>query len=170
MTRAPIVRLVKRCDAAALAQVHACAWRAAYRGLIPRAILHRLGARYRARRWRQWLHAPTDRKTFVIDVGGRPAGFCVVGPRDETDTEIFALNVRPDAWGRGLGTALVRAALREARRQRCRALTLWVLAGNTRARRFYQNMGFTHDGAQRNDTQLVGVPLRELRYRHRLDG
>ena len=45
------------------------------------------------------------------------------------------------------------------------AMTLWVMSGNARARRFYQRLGFAPDGAARTNTQLIGSPFDEIRYR-----
>ena len=43
--------------------------------------------------------------------------------------------------------------------------TLWVLQGNERAPRFYEALGWQHDGAERTQTELTGSPLHEVRYR-----
>lgn len=48
-----------------------------------------------------------------------------------------------DAWiGTGLGAALMRRALEEARQQQCRAVVLGVWEHNEHARQFYQRFGF----------------------------
>ena len=44
-------------------------------------------------------------------------------------------------------------------------MTLWVLKGNDRARRFYERLGYAHDGAEKRDTQTIGSPLDDVRYR-----
>ena len=41
-------------------------------------------------------------------------------------------------------------------------VVLWVLAENMDARRFYEKMGFTPDGASR--TIILGKPLEAVRY------
>ena len=47
--------------------------------------------------------------------------------------------------------------------------TLWVLTGNKRARRFYEQHGWTADGAQKTDWR-GDVRLDEVRYRRTLPG
>jgi RimJ/RimL family protein N-acetyltransferase len=46
-------------------------------------------------------------------------------------------------------------------------VTLWVLDGNARARRFYEAAGFHPDGAVEEDDRS-GFALREVRYRKEL--
>ena len=56
--------------------------------------------------------------------------------------ELNELHVRRDLWGRGIGTRLVRAALRRARRAGYR--TMYVITDDfkVRARRTYEGAGF----------------------------
>ena len=59
----------------------------------------------------------------------------------------------------------------EARASLCRQgageATLWVLAGNDRAERFYRAGGWLADGARRNK-EVWGVEVAEVRYRRPL--
>jgi hypothetical protein len=43
---------------------------------------------------------------------------------------------------------------------------LWVLAGNARARRFYEIAGWVADGAERT-SEVFGATVSEVRYRRR---
>lgn len=72
----------------------------------------------------------------------RVAGFCAFWlVVDEVHVNNVAL--RPLYRGRGLGTALMRRVLTEARRIGAVRATLEVRASNEGAIRFYQQMGFT---------------------------
>ena len=72
----------------------------------------------------------------------RVAGFCAFWlVVDEVHVNNVAL--RPLYRGRGLGTALMRRVLTEARRIGAVRATLEVRASNEGAIRFYQEMGFT---------------------------
>ena len=44
--------------------------------------------------------------------------------------------------------------------------SLWVLADNERARRFYKRHGFEPDGVEKIE-EIGGKPLTEVRYRRR---
>jgi ribosomal protein S18 acetylase RimI-like enzyme len=58
----------------------------------------------------------------------------------------LGLSVLREAWGLGLGRALCRAALDEARASGLRRVTLYVRADNVRAIRLYESLGFRHEG------------------------
>ncbi|MEU2433171.1 GNAT family N-acetyltransferase [Streptomyces sp. NPDC007861] len=78
--------------------------------------------------------------------------------------EVFALYVRPDLTGQGIGRALLDEAHRCLEDLHFRVSTLWVLRGNEGARRFYERMGYRADGGVQGD-DYDGVTLTELRYR-----
>jgi GNAT superfamily N-acetyltransferase len=85
-------------------------------------------------------------------------------PGASSDTaEISTLFVCPESWGRGVGRALLEAALEELRRREYVSVTLWVLEFNERARRFYQRAAFTPDGSSRV-SEFKDIPLEEVRY------
>jgi len=76
-------------------------------------------------------------QVIVAELGGEIAGFVAV-----VGGELDGLFVEPDLWGRGIGRALADAATHEARK---RGLALKVIA-NPRARRFYEQCGFSLEG------------------------
>jgi [ribosomal protein S18]-alanine N-acetyltransferase len=77
------------------------------------------------------------------------AGFCSFWlVFDEIHINNVAL--RPALRGQGLGTALMRHVLREARQLGARRATLEVRASNAGARRLYERLGFRLEGTRRN--------------------
>ena len=78
--------------------------------------------------------------------------------------EVLALNVDPSVWGRGVGSALMQAALVELRRQGYSSALLWAVAGNARARRFYEHQGWRCDESLRRLDQSRDRPLVEVCY------
>jgi ribosomal protein S18 acetylase RimI-like enzyme len=162
-------------DAAAIARVHVDSWQAAYLGLIPASVLNRLSLPAQTASWQRLLSTDERRgsRTLLICAGGAILGFSSAGPtRDDDDDplrvgEIYTIYLLPSAWGRGLGGELFEAAQEDLARRRYRTVTLWVLAGNTRARRFYELNGFEADGARR-PVNVGGVTLMEVRYRRAL--
>lgn len=60
--------------------------------------------------------------------------------------EIANLAVAPEGWGRGIGRALLDAALAEATQRRIESVYLEVRDSNARARRLYQSRGFEEVG------------------------
>lgn len=162
-------------DAAAIATVHVRAWQAAYRGgLMPDEYLDGLSINERAEMWSQGLRRPSRprfTRVVVVDDDGVLVGFIGVGPADgdadSDEGEVYALNVDPDAWGRGFGQALLRAGTDALRQAGFAEAILWVHPGNERARAFYERSGWASDGAERRE-DVLGVEVPEVRYRHRL--
>jgi ribosomal protein S18 acetylase RimI-like enzyme len=162
-------------DADALGDVHVRAWQAAYRGLLPDDYLNGLTAAQRDTVWAAALAHPPRRRggaRLGAERDGRLVGFIVVGAASDDPAartgEVFTLNVDPDHWGAGVGRALLAAGVDHLRASGFADAILWVLPGNARARRFYEQAGWRHDGAQRRQT-VLGVEVDETGYRLGLD-
>jgi GNAT superfamily N-acetyltransferase len=59
------------------------------------------------------------------------------------------LYVLPSAWGAGVGAALHDDAIAALRADGAASASLWCLAGNERARRFYERRGWRLNGDER---------------------
>jgi GNAT superfamily N-acetyltransferase len=163
------VRAATVADARTIAEIHVAAWRTAYRGLMPDDYLAALSVDERTAMWSSGLSRPSPSHLALAEVDGALAGFCIYGPtRDQEPpevAEIYALNIHPDRWGKGAGRALCQHAYREAAARGHTSITLWVMTGNLHAQRFYEHLGYTGDGMMRTNSQLIGRPFDELRYR-----
>ena len=108
-----------------------------------------------ARKWPDSLLVAKD--------GERVVGFVGYGAyRDDTlprTGEIYALYVLAAYHGRGIGRALMNAAV--AKLSGYQKIALWVLKGNERAVRFYESYGFRPDGTEAEI--ILGAPNMELR-------
>ena len=104
------VRLAHLGDARGVANVHVCAWRAAYRGIVPDEHLDSLSVEKREESWRQrFLQARPE--VWVAEAPPEIVGWIAFGAsRDEdaspTTGEIEALYVLPEYWSTGTGRAL----------------------------------------------------------------
>ncbi|MPZ99320.1 MAG: GNAT family N-acetyltransferase [Dehalococcoidia bacterium] len=81
------------------------------------------------------------------------------------------IHLDPAYVGTGIGRALMAHALDDLRERGYRAVVLWVLEGNARARRFYEIGGWTPDGAHAERLFPAGGldwPAVEVRYRREL--
>jgi GNAT superfamily N-acetyltransferase len=154
------IRLARREDALAVAQVHVRSWQAGYRNLLPDAYLDSLRAEDRAARYDFESQDPARPITFVAVDGKAICGFATVAP---DSGELAALYVSPDRWRQGIGAALVVAARNQLTSLGYRQAVLWVLRGNARGERFYERDGWKNDAVQRVVT-LWGVTVDEIRY------
>ena len=95
---------------------------------------------------------------LAVDVSDTPQGLMFL-----QDGHLEALFVDPDQRGKGIGKALVQAALADHP-----ALTTDVNEQNRDAAGFYRRMGFEATGRSPLDGQGRPYPLIHLRYRARL--
>ncbi len=173
-----ILRRARPVDAPAMAAVHVDSWQAAYLGLVPVSVLNALSVPSRTASWARILADGEARgsRAWVAVVDGRILGFVSAGPTRDADDrrglvgkvgEVYAIYLAPTAWGRGLGGELLRTAEDDLCERGNKAATLWVLAGNTRARRFYEQCGYAADGGARNE-EIGPATLPSVRYRRLL--
>jgi ribosomal protein S18 acetylase RimI-like enzyme len=166
------VRRATERDIEPVARIHVEAWRSAYRGLMPDAVIEARSIEQRKQHWTQVISQPSH-DLLVAVRADTVLGFCSLIPsRDAGATqatgEIAALYVAPEHWRTGAGRQLMLAGRQAARERGYRELMLWVLSSNTRARAFYESMGLVSDGAEKLE-QSRGHALHELRYRCSLD-
>jgi len=162
-----VVREARPDDAFAVESIRVRGWQIAYRHVFPPEQLDAMTVD--ETRWRRrFVEPPAGWSTFVAEREGDVVGFASVGPsRDERGIgELYAIYVDPEDWSQGAGGALLDHA---ERRLACdfEEATLWVLAANARARRFYEHAGWTSDGTSKVEERL-GVRSEETRYRKRL--
>jgi GNAT superfamily N-acetyltransferase len=148
-------------DERAVADVHVRSWQVGYRGLVADDHLDGLRPDDRAAAYTFGADDPLT----IVAVTDRIRGFVTLSPGAG---ELWALYVDPEAWGTGLGRALIVEAERRLARHHT-AATLWVLTGNVRARRFYEVAGWRSDGTERRD-RVWGVVLDEVGYRKVIAG
>ncbi|MFB6439416.1 GNAT family N-acetyltransferase [Streptomyces sp. NPDC056411] len=172
-----------RDDVAAVSAVRVRGWQAAYRGLMPQAYLDAMSVTADAEQRRSWFgRRSPDVVDLVAESAGEVVGWACVGPARDPDLapdagqlpaprpdagELLALYVTPRLIGTGVGLALLLAATDRARAHGYHALHLWVVRGNSRARRFYERAGFIPDGAE-EAYEVGGSSVPEVRYRRPL--
>jgi ribosomal protein S18 acetylase RimI-like enzyme len=169
MAAAPIeVTPARADDARAIAEVHVRSWQHAYEGLLPEEFLATLSVEKREFWWRETLVRGSPQVLVARDDEGLCGFVCFGASRDEdappATAEIWAIYLLPRVWSRGVGQRLWRQALARLRADGARRVTLWALAGNARAIRFYRREGFTADEASRRSFELGGVAVDEIRY------
>ena len=157
------VRRATAADAPLIADLAVRAWEAAYRGLLPDAVLDARTVADEEHEWRAYLDdEPEGFRTWLAR-----DGFARTGPSDDAARagEVYGLYVEPDRIGTGAGRALFAHAVEDLAARGFALATVWVFEGNERARSFYGSAGFEPDGARRLDPGF-GVP--ELRLRRLL--
>ncbi len=161
-------------DASDLGRVHVAAWQAAYIGIMPDEYLADLNEADNAEAWAGAIErnpSPAEGRRLVVELDGVVVGLSLVWPARGDDEaglgELIMINLAPEGWGTGAGTALLAADVDALRDLGFTEAVLWVAEANARARRFYEREGWLPDGATKTDT-IGGAPIVELRYRRRL--
>ena len=163
------VRVATVEDAEQIAAVHIQSWQGAYRGLLPDDFLDNLSVERRITQWQSILADPANIVPVYEDdervVGFVSYGRCRDEDLDQDKTgEIYAIYLLPDQWGKGFGAALMKEGLARLEKQGYESVSLWVLAGNERAIRFYEQFDFRPDGTTKVESRPGGIELHEVRY------
>ncbi len=145
-----------------ISRIYAFCWKSDYRGIFPGDFLDSLPED----RWVPLLRADSGRLLLALE-GELVEGASTYGPaRDPAMVgwgEVFSIYLRPSCRRRGVGTALLSAALKELRQLGFYRAYLWVLEENYSARAFYEARGLSRSGDVREE-ERGGRRIRELRY------
>ncbi|MGQ0837963.1 GNAT family N-acetyltransferase [Actinokineospora sp.] len=168
-----LVREATLADAAEIGEIHAEAWRLAYRDLFESRWLSQFAESRRAM-WPRVMTDPEFAKSTVLVAqrGTRVVAFAGFGRhRDNVnDGELHALYAHPSVWGTGVAQTLLDGVWDSPVTESYRRLRLWTIAGANRARRFYTSAGFTETGLIRERDYGDGRPVLEIEYARRAGG
>ena len=140
-----MIREAQPADSKTLARIQVDTWKTTYCGLLPPGIIDRLSYRQSEKKWEQ-LFKGGDRSAqgyaFVAAQEQGPLGYVVGGPARDTGMdyggEIYAIYVLEPFQGRGLGSLLLKAAVRRMVEIGFNSMLIWVLKGNAGAAGFYE--------------------------------
>ena len=137
-------------DAPAVARIWHLGWRDGHLGHVPDELLA-------ARTPESFCERAAQRTgdTTVADVDGAVAGFVMV-----VDDEVEQVYVSADHRGSGIAGALLAEAERQVRAGGHRQAWLAVVAGNARARRFYERNGWVDEGGFDYEAATAGGTIR----------
>jgi ribosomal protein S18 acetylase RimI-like enzyme len=162
------IRAAKSEDAFGIAHVHTASWRETYSGILPGEMLAALDIDARAKMWASALPDPAN-LVSVLESGGEIVGFGACGDQRNPElrmagygAEIGAIYMLRIAQGVGAGRTLMRHMAVGLAERGMTGLSLWVLAGNQNARRFYEHLGAEICGER--EERLPEALLKEVAY------
>ena len=142
-------------DAEPVARIYVDSWNAGFSNLMPKR-------EYDAElisRWRADLAELPPHRWWVGERDGIIVGFAGIGPsRDPVDAslgELDTIAVDPSCWRIGVGRALMSKMLNALSVDSYREAVLWSLAGYPRGAGFYKAMGWSPNGAVRDEGRQV---------------
>ena len=155
-----MIRPLEKSDVPRMAEIHVFGQRTAYRGVVSDEFL--FGEMTVEKRIKYF--AETTAEVYVFD-DGIIKGFITLGPckdeGNEDSLELYRIFVDPLMSGGGIGGKLAAHFEEIAVKRGHNKICLWVLEGNTKARIFYEKLGYVPDGAKRISGYFA-VP--EMRY------
>ncbi|HEV2701869.1 MAG TPA: GNAT family N-acetyltransferase [Steroidobacteraceae bacterium] len=162
------VRPAIAADARTVATVHVHTWQSAYRGIVPDSHLDSLSIDGRELVWGGVIEKGSP-ELWVAEVDSLVVGWSSFGASRDPDAgpktgELEAIYVLPQYWKTGTGRALWLITRGRLIERGFATATLWVLADNLRAIRFYAAAGFAPNPASEKQINIGGRLLREIRY------
>lgn len=136
--RRPIVRPARPDDVDALAGVKVEGWRSTYADLVDGETLAPFLDVDAQRTAFQTLLGGRETLVLVAEQHGEVVGF---GTVDLRTGYVDSLHVLPSHRSGGIGRRLLAAVAEAVRERGCTELSLHVVAGNVRARQFYERLG-----------------------------
>lgn len=156
------IRAAVLADAAKCADIHMRSWVLAYKDSVPEDIIDSHNAR-RPAMWKELLANNTD-VHYVALLDDTIIGIITINPSYDTDLpktvyELSGLYLDPDFVGKGFGRLIMDWIKNEISSRGYKAISLWVLDRNFRARAFYDKCGFKPDGKSKESG--IGDTLKE---------
>jgi RimJ/RimL family protein N-acetyltransferase len=153
-------------DAKVLGEIHSLSWKATYKGIVPDEVLSSITSEKRQRYFEKALTEGWEEDAIIFK-DNKAVGLICIGKCRDMDKEdycgeIWGIYLLPEYWNKGIGYELINWGLDELKKRNYKKVTLWVLEENLNARRFYEKIGFQHDGAAKEIT--IGKALKEYRY------
>lgn len=153
-------------DSKILGHIHSESWKIAYKTIIPDIVLDNMTIEKREKYFYKALFEKLE-EDILIFKENNPAGFMTLGKCRDEDLdcswgEIWGIYLLPSYWKQGIGTELIKWGINELKNRKFKRVSLWVLKENVNARRFYEKVGFHHDGTVKKLN--IGKELNECRY------
>jgi ribosomal protein S18 acetylase RimI-like enzyme len=151
-------------DAVGLARVQVDSYRNAYARFFPPSYFAQMTYEEQTGDWQELFRAGMEDILLVAEAGDkRIIGYVLASTKPEVypgyDSEIVALHVRQEEQRKGVGAALLRAAVEQVQTRNARSVMLTTLKGNP-IRAWYERLGGALLGEKTNsvdDWEIVSV-------------
>lgn len=109
---------------------------------------------------------PVDRPIFIAETDLDVVGFTEAVPDDENTglAHLYRIYVKPDYWGNGVGSSLLKQTELELQNRGFEQLQLTVMAKNEVGVGFYESRGFERIATEQNKQ----LDIQEYRYQKRI--
>lgn len=151
-------------DIDALVRIFRACWLESYRDLLSEDVRNAMNVEKARDLWLPALSSKTDRETLVACMGENPIGMARIGcdPDFPIRGHLFSLYVEPKHAGKGVGSALLTAALSKLAERGFKEISLWVFKANLGACGLYKKMGFKPTNRERTDARWQSLEIEML--------
>ena len=135
-----------------LAELHVRSFKKAYQNIVPKKALNSFTIEARTKSFVEGITNKTE-NTYVCMLGNTIVGVLTLDKCRDTDidnaSEIWGIYLDPSYWRRGIGSKLAKWAIDYLVKSGFKKITLWVFKDNSPSRKFYESLGFMHDGKEK---------------------
>ena len=148
-------------DEAVLAHIQTESWKAAFRDILAPDILAQRTQADKATEMYRRLIETNYGHGYLLRVDAQP--HCIAWWSQARDNatpkcaELICIHSLPGRWRQGYGKAMMEAVLRDIKAAGYRTVILWVFQENQRARRFYEECGFSISDKTKENLGAVEV-------------
>ena len=134
---------------AVLADIMIKAWRSAFSDILSDAVIAQYTRKDACTAMFAQFLASGQGHMYLAFLNNKPMGLLYWLKEHKTDVHLEALLTIPDAWGKGIGAALMETALYDMAEAQYQSVHVWPFAQNLRGQKFYQKFGFLPSGVSR---------------------
>ncbi|MFW9852014.1 MAG: GNAT family N-acetyltransferase [Candidatus Thorarchaeota archaeon] len=143
------IRKAKLTDIKDIAYVQVKSWKTTYPGLLPDKVIKSRTVESRTRKLTEFwqdLETSTTRCVFVAETNdGKIVGFVCGGKTFDKNLpyqgEVYSIYIIKEYQSKGLGTTLMKEAVKFLVNLGFKTMIVWVLEGNEQASQFYEKLG-----------------------------
>jgi len=159
------IRRVEEWDLPAVGNLLVDTWRSTFRGLLPDHFLDQMSPAHQSERVRRMMIQPSCACVVAVDPNQEIVGYASGGENRGQEIaskfELYAVYVRPEHQGNGIGRQLLHAVAKSLFRQSAGSLFVWVLTINPFLP-FYERLGGRRGSTGKID--LGGTPFEMVAY------
>lgn len=133
-------------DEKVLAYIQCRSWQDAFADILSKEELEKSTDREKLEQMYRNILQSTRCSIAIGFVHGNPHAIAAWGENrcdmEDTVGELICIHSMQDGWRKGYGSEMMQYVLGELRKARYKSVILWVFEKNTRARHFYEKIGF----------------------------
>lgn len=161
------IRYAQKDDAGTIALINSKSFQQAFQGIIPDDFLKE---KFSYEKLKERLNNELNEGTATSCIMYKddiPVGMLTFAKddhkeRDSSEIDIWRIYLLPEYWGQNLGIELIHWSTAALNGKGYKKVALWVVEENVRARKFYEKVGFIHEG----EIRIInpGREITEYRY------